>query len=100
MKTPTLELKTQYPCLRISGLALLDNPEFGTWLNSGVSRNHSGPATWHRAPAPVGEFSDLFLWKDQGTEGSDSDMPGWQDVCRLVGSDFVGVIWIDFVELS
>lgn len=56
----------------------------------------------HLAPRPTKarEYSDIFLWKDSGKEGSDSDMPEhvWEKLCELAGKDFVGVLWVDFLE--
>lgn len=72
------------------------------WLNKRAADPNSRCATWH-IPSPTGspgDYSDLFLWKDNGREGSDSDMPKtiWTQLCNLAGEDFAGILWITFLE--
>jgi len=98
-----MEIIKRYETLKINAPELRTNPAFVEWLNLASGGKGNGPcaATWHRAPngpIPIGEYSDLFVWKDKGREGSDSDMPEecWNQLCNLAGDNFVGLLWIIF----
>jgi hypothetical protein len=103
-------ISNNYRCVVISAPELCRNKKFTAWLNQASRGEEGGPrsATWHRPEptskraqgkdTPVGDYSDLFVWKDNGREGSDSDMPAsvWNKICKLVGEDFAGIVWIKF----
>lgn len=60
---------------------LFRDPAFVAWLN-----DTSKPKfTWHVAGQPTNEYSDVIVLVDPGLEeGSDSEMPGWEDILALV----------------
>jgi hypothetical protein len=84
---------------------LFDRPDFVTWLNrgSGDPPNPSDRvATWHRpSDGEPTESSDLFVTYDGNgdiADGSNSDMPGWDDLVKLISREvspwFSGVVWL------
>lgn len=68
------------------------------WLNSCTAPGYKGAtvATWHRFGDYDLSCSDIFLWKDHGREGSNTDYPLWEELVDLVGEEFAGSIWIQF----
>ena len=81
-----------YPVVRINAPELAKNDKFVDWLNQRTC------ATWHKGRG-ITEYSDIFTWIDKG-EGSDSDMPEpvWDEIIKLLGEDFFGVVWITFLN--
>lgn len=81
-----------YPVVKINAPELANNAEFVAWLNQRTC------ATWHKGGG-ITEFSDIFTWIEKG-EGSDSDMPEpvWDEIIKLLGEDFFGVVWITFLN--
>ena len=102
-----MKITTTYPTLRINAPELKRNKLFSRWINNASTpkSDFATLATWHRvspekgASTPVGEYSDIFLWKDKGDDGSNSDMPPsiWKKLCKLAGANFEGVLWISFL---
>ena len=83
--------------------------DFREWLNKGCSeapgcRLPWGDriATWHRpSDGEPTESSDLFVTYDGNgdiADGSNSDMPGWDDLVKLISREvspwFSGVVWL------
>lgn len=98
-----MEIQNHHPCLQINAPELAKHKRFCAWLNKGSGPGTNGPrtATWHRPEnKKPGEFSDVFVWKDLGKEGSDTDMPEdvWAKLCKLAGENFAGIIWITFLK--
>jgi hypothetical protein len=100
-----MEISETYPCLKINAPELKKHKKFREWLEAGATDDKKNPAytgpvaTWHRQGA-IAEFSDVFVWKDLGQSGSDSDMPQdvWVKLCQLAGEQFAGILWITFLE--
>jgi hypothetical protein len=88
--------------VQVNAPELKGHAAFVAWLNAASGNDPlPGPlaATWHRPwMGEIGEYSDLYITKDTGHEGSDSDMPEdvWNAVVALVGADYVGVIRMTF----
>ena len=96
-----MKLTNSYACAQLNAPELKKHKKFCAWLSrASGSRPSNEPraATWHRGGEKLGEFSDLFVWKDRNHEGSDTDMPEdvWNTICDTVGENFCGVIWITF----
>jgi len=89
--------------LKINCPELFADPEFAAWLNAGSATGGADNrvATWHVPDEPMGGYSDLFgtiYVTDDGSEGSDDDMPEpcWDAIvshCRAVGFRH-GVVWL------
>lgn len=57
-------------------------------------------ATWHMSSrGKFGEYSDLFVTYDSG-EGSNSDMPGWDKISKLMEQEGISyaLLWITNLE--
>ena len=100
---PRLTIAAKYPSMQIDAAALRGNVDFERWINTAAGYVADGPcaATWHRPQLDAGrltDYSDVFIWKDKGREGSDSDMPKavWNALCDLAGDDFAGILWLTF----
>lgn len=81
--------------LKISAREWFDDPEFRRWLNS----KEKPAATWHKPGDEPGDFSDVFIYWDQG---ACSDYPDGlpkpiysllDDITEEYNFD-AGVIWI------
>jgi hypothetical protein len=93
------EVRRCYKCLQINAPEWYQREDFLQYLQQELRQPcpSMGGATWHRGPR-ASEFSDLFLWFDDG-EGSDSDLvPAdiWQELCRICKKARfdAGVVWI------
>jgi hypothetical protein len=91
------------PCLQINAPEWYQREDFLRYIQQGLNQQHPGlgVATWHRGPQ-ASEFSDLFLWFEDG-DGSDFGlMPEdiWQELCRICQeADFNGgIVWITNLE--
>ena len=103
-----MTIDNQYPCLRINAPELRRHDKFVAWLDRASEGRYAdiGPvASWHRpwlgnGRGEINDYSDIFIWKDSGYEGSNSDMPEdvWNQLVQLAGEEFTGVLWIDFLE--
>lgn len=79
-----------YRCLKINAPDWFSNSDFINWLN-----NKENIATWHTKGSYPNDFSDVFVWYDNH-EGSDSDMPFWDELCKICDENefLFGIIWI------
>ena len=91
-------LGSEYVCQRISWPELRKHKAFVKWMNKSAKMKCGRAATWHSG-GELDDYSDLFTWVER-CEGSESDMPEdvWKRLIEIVGEDFVGVVWIDFLE--
>ena len=78
--------------LKLNVPAWFEREDFQEWLNE-----RGKPATWHVKGAEPNDYSDIFMWFEDG-EGSDSDMPEkvWDELCALCKTQAfrAGVIWL------
>ena len=85
-----------FKCIRINAPDLYNREDFQAWIKA----SHS-VATWYNPSNPPDEMSDIFVTYDHG-DGSDSDMPGWADVAKVVqekvGQVGFAVVWLTNLE--
>ncbi|MBN2579380.1 MAG: hypothetical protein JXB10_10345 [Pirellulales bacterium] len=93
------EVGNRYKCLQINAPQWYRREDFMRYLQQELCRPDPGlgAATWHRGPR-ASEYSDLFLWFEDG-DGSDFGlMPDdiWQELCQICqAADFNGgIVWI------
>lgn len=72
---------SQQVSLVINAPELFAREDFRTWLNAPNRLTFS----WHQSGDPT-EYSDVVVLLDPGLtgEGSDDDMPGWNELCAFV----------------
>lgn len=91
------------PVVRIHAPEWYEDPEFRAWLHEESSETGS-LATWHRPHKSSDdldryEYSDVFVLVDGSLdgEGTDDDMPHWDDLMKILRERFRPSIFRDHI---